>query len=60
MTEEMIKGLSFSELKKEDFNKLKKLKKNGFFILSNNIFNFSPEKGLEICVENFVIFFHFR
>lgn len=26
MTEKMIKGLSFSELKKEDFNKLKKWK----------------------------------
>jgi hypothetical protein len=60
MTEEMIKGLSFSELKKEDFNKLKKLKKNGFFILSNNIFNFSPEERVGDLCGKFRNLFHFR
>ena len=30
MTEEMIKGLSLSELKKEDFNKLKKWKEEEY------------------------------
>ena len=30
MTEEMIKGLSLSELKQEDFNKLKKWKEEEY------------------------------